>query len=89
MALERLLTRREAAEILNVSPRTLERWAVVGGGPEYICVLGAARYLPASLEIWLNSRTITNSSQRAALDQGFPDLQPKRHRGRPRKPLLG
>ena len=29
------LTEREAAEIIRVSPRTLARWRIVGGGPRY------------------------------------------------------
>ncbi len=33
MAFPELLTIREAAEILNVSPRTLERWSLEGRLP--------------------------------------------------------
>lgn len=85
--MEPLLNRKQTAEILGLSHKTLERWAVVGGGPVYILVGGAARYRPSDLENWVNSRTVQNSAQRLDLGKGMEP--PKRRRGRPRKITLG
>lgn len=41
---DRLLTQKEAAEILSVSPLTLEAWRWQGKGPKYIKIGKLARY---------------------------------------------
>lgn len=52
-----LLTPEEAAAILRLSPRSLERWRYARNGPPYVRVMGSVRYEAASLEAWLRSRT--------------------------------
>ncbi len=32
----KILTETEAADALRISPRTLQRWRSIGGGPDYI-----------------------------------------------------
>lgn len=51
------LTTHQAAIFLNLSPRTLEKYRRVGGGPTY-AVYGAraVRYSIASLDEWKNAR---------------------------------
>ena len=45
----------EAARYCGVSPRTLEKWRVVGGGPYFIRPPGRrlVRYAKADLDAWL------------------------------------
>lgn len=53
-----LLTEREAAEFLAVSPATLNAWRTRRQGPRYIKLGRAVRYQQADLAAWLESRTI-------------------------------
>ena len=59
-----LLTRRQAAALLGVSPGTLAIWACRGqhGLPMVRCG-GAVRYRPADLEKWISDRTITSTKE--------------------------
>lgn len=55
-----LLTPREAAAFLRISPRTLERYRITGGGPPYIKVGAGTRtrvlYDRDALTAWLKFR---------------------------------
>jgi excisionase family DNA binding protein len=62
LPIRRRLTEIEAAEILNVSPRTLQQWRVKGGGPPFLKLGSAVRYDPDALEAWTQTRTRTNTS---------------------------
>jgi excisionase family DNA binding protein len=58
-----LLTQDEAAEYLRVSPRTLERWRLLGIGPRYVKLGGrkvACRL--ADLDAWINSQLRSSTS---------------------------
>ncbi|WP_366526141.1 helix-turn-helix domain-containing protein [Geothrix sp.] len=57
MNYEALLTRREAASFLAISPRTLELWAIRGGGPAFVKVGHLCRYRMADLQAWTEART--------------------------------
>jgi predicted DNA-binding transcriptional regulator AlpA len=59
-----LLTQRDAAALLKISTRSLERWRVSGLGPRF-CKVGnsAVRYLEADLEAWIASRVVRSTSQ--------------------------
>lgn len=57
------LTRREAAEFLNIAKSTLDAWATRGGGPAYIKMGRAVRYRPADLLEWAESRLTRNTSE--------------------------
>jgi DNA-binding transcriptional MerR regulator len=55
----KLLTQRQAAELLNVSPRTLEAWRLKGTGPQYIRYSNRClRYSERDLAEWLAARSI-------------------------------
>lgn len=60
-----LLTAQEVAEILRVSPKSLERWRITGGGPPYVKtpgLRGAVRYDPDALSRWLALRERCSTS---------------------------
>lgn len=58
------LTTQQAALYINLSPRTLEKYRRVGGGPTY-AVYGAraVRYSIASLDEWKNARLRNTTSE--------------------------
>jgi predicted DNA-binding transcriptional regulator AlpA len=60
-----LLTQREAAELLRVTERTLERLRVSGTGPKFIRIgkTKAIRYRPGDVEAWLASRVVASTSE--------------------------
>ena len=59
----RFLNTREAANLLGLSPRTLEDLRLRGGGPPFVRVTRAAvRYRPADLERFVNARIRRNTS---------------------------
>lgn len=62
-ALRQVLSRREAALYLQVSERTLERWALEGGGPAFVR-LGTRRvgYTIETLNTWLRTRSFATTS---------------------------
>jgi hypothetical protein len=49
------MSTREAAEYCGLSPRTLERLRVQGGGPEYERPLRRCLYTVEALERWLTA----------------------------------
>jgi hypothetical protein len=64
-ALQRLLTRAEAAEYLAVSPATLSRWAHLRCGPRFVKMTdapkGGVRYAVADLDAFIKSATRSTS----------------------------
>lgn len=58
----RLLTQRQFAEMLGVTPRSLERWRETGDGPPFLRVGGLVRYAPADVSAWLETRRRTSTS---------------------------
>jgi excisionase family DNA binding protein len=61
----RLLTQREAATLLRLSERTLERFRVQGTGPVYVKAGRLVRYREADLEAWIAARVINSTSEEA------------------------
>ena len=60
----KLLTRREAAEILGIRPQTLATWACTDRyALPTIRVGRSVRYRAADLEGWLKSRTTGNAAK--------------------------
>lgn len=53
-----------AAEYLGVSPRTLEKWRVIGGGPPFSKLGGAVVYDQTTLDTFLRERIRTSTSER-------------------------
>jgi hypothetical protein len=58
----RYLTTPEAATVLRLSPRTLEKARVIGGGPRYRKFGRRVLYAVADLEAWANARTFEMTS---------------------------
>jgi hypothetical protein len=57
-----LLTTSEAAPHVRLSPRTLEKYRVLGGGPKYKKLGARVFYSIADLDEWLASRTFEMTS---------------------------
>lgn len=59
--LKRLLSEREAADILNVKPNTLAAWRCTKRveGPRYVKMGGAVRYPMAELEAFIARQLVT------------------------------
>lgn len=64
----RLLTQSDAAKLLRLSERTLERLRVAGGGPKFVKAGRSVRYREADLEAWISARVVSNTSQIGAND---------------------
>ena len=58
--------RPEAARYLGISVRTLEGWAVRGGGPRMLKLGSHVVYRRRDLDAWLAARERANTSDRGA-----------------------
>ena len=58
-----LLTQDEAADLLKLSVRTVERLRVTGAGPKFLKIRNSVRYRPADVEAWLASRIVSSTSE--------------------------
>jgi predicted DNA-binding transcriptional regulator AlpA len=64
-----ILTQRQAAELLTLSERTMERLRVTGTGPRYIRLSrGRIAYREADLEAWVAARVVGSTSERTSND---------------------
>lgn len=61
-----LLTQSDAAKLLRLSERTLERLRLQGGGPRYIKANRSVRYRECDLESWIERRVVNSTSEGAA-----------------------
>ncbi len=57
------LDNREAAAFLRLSPRTLEKQRVTGGGPIYRKLGRRVVYAVADLEAWVDERAFGSTTQ--------------------------
>ena len=57
-----LLIRKEAAEYLRLSHKTLARWAWAGKGPAFIKAGGKVLYDIADLDAWLRAQRRQSTS---------------------------
>jgi hypothetical protein len=64
--MQTLLTQRDAATILRLSQRTLERLRVSGLGPKFLKAGKAVRYQPAALERWVAAQERGSTSEQSA-----------------------
>jgi len=60
-----LLTQVEAARLLRLSERTLERLRLQGGGPRYIKANRSVRYRECDLEAWIAAKVVNSTSEEA------------------------
>jgi predicted DNA-binding transcriptional regulator AlpA len=61
-----LMSRRDAAIYLDMSPRNLERFAHEGGGPNFVKLGRLVRYRQADLDAWIASCLRSSTSDRGA-----------------------
>lgn len=61
--LDRLLMQGEAAELLRLSPRTLERFRLEGTGPRYAKLGRRIVYRASDLETWIAARERHSTSE--------------------------
>ncbi|MDD5364807.1 MAG: helix-turn-helix domain-containing protein [Gallionellaceae bacterium] len=59
---QRYLTNDEAAEYLRLSPRTLEKLRVIGGGPRFRKFGRRVMYAVADLDAWADQRSFEATS---------------------------
>jgi hypothetical protein len=59
---QRYLTNDEAAEYLRLSPRTLEKQRVIGGGPKFRKFGRRVMYAVADLDVWADQRSFEATS---------------------------
>ncbi|MGB3882263.1 MAG: helix-turn-helix domain-containing protein [Diaphorobacter nitroreducens] len=59
---QRYLTNEEAAEYLRLSPRTLEKQRVLGGGPKFRKFGRRVMYAVADLDAWAADRSFESTS---------------------------
>jgi hypothetical protein len=59
---QRYLTNDEAADYLRLSPRTLEKQRVIGGGPRFRKFGRRVMYAVADLNAWADSRSFEATS---------------------------
>lgn len=57
-----LLTETEVAELMKISPRTLQHWRVAGGGPAYMKFGHNVRYSRETIEAWMRQRTLRHTA---------------------------
>lgn len=62
LAPARYLTNEEAADFLRLSPRTLEKQRVIGGGPRFRKFGRRVMYAVADLETWADARSFEATS---------------------------
>ena len=61
------LSTRQAAALLGLSPRTLERYRVTGGGPPFLTYCSRVHYLRSDLDAWaLAGRRLSTSDDGSA-----------------------
>ncbi len=63
MKTETYLTQTEAAELLRISPRTLERYRVAGSGPRFVKAGRRVIYRSSDIEAWTEANTFASTTQ--------------------------
>lgn len=64
------LTQAEAADLLRMSPRTLERHRLAGTGPKFIKAGRRVLYRRADLEAWAEANTFSSTAEADAALKG-------------------
>lgn len=69
-----LVDERDAAELLSLTPRTLQEWRRRGEGPPHVRVSSRCiRYRIVDLEEWAAERVRTSTSDNGGVDDGIAD----------------
>ena len=61
-----LLDETQAADLMSVSPRTLQSWRLRGRGPAFVQVGSRIRYCPRTLAAWIRAQHATVPAPRKA-----------------------
>lgn len=61
---DRLLTRREAANVLSLSIKTLEAWALKGRGPKFVRMGTRVAYRQSDLNRWIEEHVASTTDDR-------------------------
>ena len=64
--MNKFLTQREAARVLRLSPRTLERYRVSGMGPRFVKTGRRVLYRYSDIESWAAERTFGSTAEAEA-----------------------
>lgn len=64
--MEKLLDEKQAADILGLSPRTLQGWRLRGQGPQFVKIGRLTRYRPEDIEAYVKAQA---QAQAKAQDQ--------------------
>lgn len=75
----RYLTNDEAAEFLRLSPRTLEKQRVIGGGPRFRKFGRRVMYAVADLEAWADARSFEATSDPEYTERHSGDSRDGQH----------
>ncbi|KQB57114.1 MULTISPECIES: AlpA family transcriptional regulator [Acidovorax] len=70
---QRYLTNDEAADYLRLSPRTLEKQRVIGGGPKFRKFGRRVMYAVADLDTWAAERSYETTSDPEYAEQHAAD----------------
>ena len=62
----RFLSEREVSDLTGLSTKTLQRWRLLGMGPQYRKFGGAVRYGEADILNWINSTPMGGGEPRPA-----------------------
>ena len=61
-----LQTATEAAELFNISPKSLEKWRCVGGGPRFIRIGRLVRYRAEDLADFIDRNARVSTSDQCS-----------------------
>jgi predicted DNA-binding transcriptional regulator AlpA len=65
--MEKLMTRKQAAEYLGFAPQTLARYAWLGKGPRFKKLGRLVRYTLEDLEAWIKAEGLTHGNREAQM----------------------
>lgn len=57
-----LMSTKQLAKVLGLSPQTLEKWRVTGGGPVFQKIGRAVRYDWGDVEVWMAGRRVKSTA---------------------------
>ncbi|HCF5866358.1 helix-turn-helix domain-containing protein [Pseudomonas aeruginosa] len=75
---QRYLTNDEAADYLRLSPRTLEKQRVIGGGPKFRKFGRRVMYAVADLDAWADARSFDATSDPEYAERHAGDYRDRR-----------
>ncbi|WP_425522007.1 helix-turn-helix domain-containing protein [Stutzerimonas stutzeri] len=75
---QRYLTNDEAAEYLRLSPRTLEKLRVIGGGPKFRKFRRRVMYAVSDLDAWADARSFDATSDPEYAERHAGDYRDRR-----------